>query len=152
MAESNVRTPAESTVTLRSRPLGFLSVMTRTDYEAKIATLESELRELRASIVGGEDVGMSEGLYLSATKGSLRTGIYGGHLQHWDANGQLVKYPPVPAVPAMHQNFLDCIRSGQEPNCPFELGFRVSIACRMAVESYRQQRAVRWDTAREEIV
>jgi predicted dehydrogenase len=56
-------------------------------------------------------------------------------------------------APRAHmQNFLDCIRSGQEPNCPFELGFRVSIACRMAVESYRQQRAMRWDAAREEIV
>jgi predicted dehydrogenase len=50
------------------------------------------------------------------------------------------------------QNFFDCIRGGGEPNCPFELGFRVSIACRMAVESYRQQRAMRWDAAREEIV
>jgi predicted dehydrogenase len=57
------------------------------------------------------------------------------------------------SVPRAHmRNFLDCIRSGQEPNCPFELGFRVSIACRMAVESYRQQRTVRWDAAREEIV
>ena len=60
---------------------------------------------------------------------------------------------PTRGVPRAHiQNFLDCIRSGQEPNCPFELGFRVSIACRMAVESYRQQRAMRWDAAREEIV
>jgi hypothetical protein len=50
------------------------------------------------------------------------------------------------------QNFLDSIRSGQEPNCPFELGFRVSIACRMAVESYRRQRPVGWDAAKEEIV
>jgi predicted dehydrogenase len=57
------------------------------------------------------------------------------------------------STPRAHmQNFLDCIRSGQEPNCPFELGFRVSIACRMAVESYRQQRTMRWDAAREEIV
>jgi predicted dehydrogenase len=57
------------------------------------------------------------------------------------------------SLPRAHmQNFLDCIRSGQEPNCPFELGFRVSIACRMAVESYRQQRTMRWDAAREEIV
>ena len=38
------------------------------------------------------------------------------------------------------------------PNCPFELGYRVSIACRMAVESYRQQRTVHWDAAKEEIV
>jgi predicted dehydrogenase len=50
------------------------------------------------------------------------------------------------------ENFLDCIRTGKEPNCPFDLGFRVSIASRMAVESYRQGRTVRWDPSREEIV
>ncbi|MBI3680033.1 MAG: Gfo/Idh/MocA family oxidoreductase [Acidobacteria bacterium] len=50
------------------------------------------------------------------------------------------------------QNFLDCIRSGGEPNCPFDLGFRVSIACRMAVESYRRGRTVHWDPAKEDIV
>jgi predicted dehydrogenase len=50
------------------------------------------------------------------------------------------------------QNFLDCVRSGQEPNCPVELGFRVSIACRMAVDAYRQQRRLRWDPVKEEIV
>ena len=50
------------------------------------------------------------------------------------------------------QNFLDCIRSGKETNCPFELGYRVSIACRMAVESYRQHRTLRWDPQKEEIV
>jgi predicted dehydrogenase len=50
------------------------------------------------------------------------------------------------------RDFLDCIRTGREPQCPFELGFRVSIACRMAVESYRQERAVRWDPVKEEIV
>ena len=50
------------------------------------------------------------------------------------------------------RNFLECTRSGQEPNCPFELGFRVSIACRMAVESFLGQRPVYWDAAQEEIV
>ena len=51
------------------------------------------------------------------------------------------------------QNFLEAIRdSGTPISCPFEMGFRVSIACRMAVESYRQQRTVHWDAAREEIV
>jgi hypothetical protein len=50
------------------------------------------------------------------------------------------------------QNFLDSIRSGKEPNCPFDLGYRVSIACRMAVESYRQGRTVRWDPQKESIV
>ena len=50
------------------------------------------------------------------------------------------------------ENFLDCIRSGKEPNCPFDLGFRVSVACRMAVDSYRTGRTLRWDPEREEIV
>ncbi len=56
-------------------------------------------------------------------------------------------------VPQVHMlNFLDCIRTGKEPNCPFELGFRVSIACRMAVDSYRLGRTLRWDPKKEEIV
>ena len=57
------------------------------------------------------------------------------------------------AGPNAHmQNFLDSIRTGKEPNCPFDLGYRVSIACRMAVESYRQCRPVHWEPVREEIV
>jgi predicted dehydrogenase len=55
--------------------------------------------------------------------------------------------------PAAHmQNFLDCIRDGGEPNCPFDVGFRVSIACRMAVDSYLQNRRLRWDPVKEEVV
>jgi predicted dehydrogenase len=50
------------------------------------------------------------------------------------------------------QNFLDCVRDGKEPNCPFDVGFRVSIACRMAVDSYLQGRAMKWDPRKEEIV
>jgi predicted dehydrogenase len=51
------------------------------------------------------------------------------------------------------QNFLECIRDpSRQPNCPFELGYRVAIACRMAVESYRQGRTVRWDAVKEEII
>ena len=50
------------------------------------------------------------------------------------------------------QNFLDCVRTGRTPNCPPEIGFRAAVACRMAVESYRQRRTVRWDSLREQIV
>jgi predicted dehydrogenase len=50
------------------------------------------------------------------------------------------------------RNFLESIRSGLEPACPFELGYRVSIACRMALESYLRQRTVRWDPEREQIL
>ena len=47
---------------------------------------------------------------------------------------------------------LDSIRGAAEPNCPFDVGFRVAVACRMAVDSYRQGRTLKWDAAKEEIV
>src|ERR1039457_2572167 len=50
------------------------------------------------------------------------------------------------------QNFFNSIRTGRPPNCGFDVGYRVSIACRMAVESFRRQRAVRWDRVLKEIV
>ena len=50
------------------------------------------------------------------------------------------------------QNFIDCVRSRKEPNCPFEIGFRSAIACQMAIISYRQGRSVSWDPQREDIV
>ncbi|HEX4808074.1 MAG TPA: Gfo/Idh/MocA family oxidoreductase [Bryobacteraceae bacterium] len=60
---------------------------------------------------------------------------------------------PTATPPRAHmQNFLDCIRSGKEPNCPFEIGYKVSIACRMAIESYLQRRTVYWNSEKEEIV
>jgi hypothetical protein len=49
------------------------------------------------------------------------------------------------------QNFLDSVRGLAKPNCPFDVGFRVSIACRMAVDSYRQGRTMTWDPVKEEI-
>lgn len=67
-------------------------------------------------------------------------------------NGQELVGRETTAPNAHMRNFFDCIRSGKETNCPFDLGFRVSIACRMAVESYRQGRTVKWNSKREEIV
>jgi len=56
-------------------------------------------------------------------------------------------------VPHAHmENFFDAIRTNREPNCPFEVGYRVTVACLMAVESYRAGRTVRWDAETEEIV
>jgi predicted dehydrogenase len=50
------------------------------------------------------------------------------------------------------QNFFDCVRTRKDPICPFELGFRTSIACQMAIASYRRQATVHWDPATEEII
>jgi hypothetical protein len=48
------------------------------------------------------------------------------------------------------QNFLDSIRGLATPNCSFEIGYRVSIACRMAVDSYRHGRTMTWDAGKED--
>jgi predicted dehydrogenase len=50
------------------------------------------------------------------------------------------------------RNFMDCVRSRKETDCPFEIGYRSAIACQMAVASYRQGREVRWDADSEQIV
>jgi len=50
------------------------------------------------------------------------------------------------------QNFFDCVRSREEPNCPFEIGFRSAITCQMAITSYRLGRSVKWDESRQDIV
>src|SRR5258705_11650201 len=47
---------------------------------------------------------------------------------------EIVGKRTTPATAHM-QNFLDCIRSGNEPSCPVNLGYRVAIATRMAVDS-----------------
>ena len=56
-------------------------------------------------------------------------------------------------APRAHvQNFFDCIRSGRQPNCPLDIGYKVSITCAMALESLRLGRTVYWDAATEELV
>jgi hypothetical protein len=50
------------------------------------------------------------------------------------------------------QNFIDCVSSRKAPVCPFELGFRTSIACQMAVASYRRRTTVRWDPATKKMI
>lgn len=100
---------------------------------------------------GNNHLGTSEEIL--GTDGTLSRG------QQLRYSPQKVNLPDAPEVPgqtrtqpnAHMRDFLECIRTSREPNCPFELGFRVSIACRMAVESYRQARIVRWDPVKDEI-
>ena len=83
------------------------------------------------------------------------------------ARGQQIRYLPqrvnrpagvemlgqTATAPRAHvENFFDSIRTGRTPNCPFEIGYRVSVACSMAIESFYAGRTVRWDPATEEIV
>jgi predicted dehydrogenase len=50
------------------------------------------------------------------------------------------------------RNFLDCVRSRQEPIAGLESAHRVATVCHLANLSLRLGRRLRWDPAREEIV
>ncbi|MCX6624533.1 MAG: Gfo/Idh/MocA family oxidoreductase [Acidobacteria bacterium] len=60
------------------------------------------------------------------------------------------KHLPKTFEPASHahvRNFLDCVRSRQEPNTPIEAGQSTNIILAMAVESMWTGRRVRWNQA-----
>jgi hypothetical protein len=47
---------------------------------------------------------------------------------------------------------LNCVQSRGTPKCPVDETFIETATFLMSVESHRQQRQVRWDPVREEIV
>ncbi|MBI3860841.1 MAG: Gfo/Idh/MocA family oxidoreductase [Planctomycetia bacterium] len=49
------------------------------------------------------------------------------------------------------RNFLDCVKSRQQPVSDLESGHRVATACHLANLSLRLGRKLKWDSAREEI-
>jgi len=49
------------------------------------------------------------------------------------------------AAPSHVRNFLDCIRSRQDPNAPVEAGQATSIVLCMAMQSLREGRRLRWN-------
>ena len=50
------------------------------------------------------------------------------------------------------ENFLDCVRTRELPRCHVDRAFQEAVAVVMSVEAFRQERKVRWDPAKEEIV
>jgi hypothetical protein len=54
--------------------------------------------------------------------------------------------PETDAPEAHQQNFLDCIRSRQEPNCPVEIAAAAVTGPHMANLAYRQDRKIRHDS------
>jgi hypothetical protein len=53
--------------------------------------------------------------------------------------------PETDAPEAHQQNFLDCIRSRQEPNCPVEIAAAAVAGPHMANLAYKEQRQVRYE-------
>jgi hypothetical protein len=50
------------------------------------------------------------------------------------------------------RDFFDCVRSRGTPKCNIDEAFIESATFLMSVESFKQNRAVRWDAAKELIV
>ena len=50
------------------------------------------------------------------------------------------------------QNWLDCIKSGGEPNANIDIAARTAIACHLANIATRLQRTLRFDPAAERII
>jgi predicted dehydrogenase len=50
------------------------------------------------------------------------------------------------------RNFLDCVKSRQQPISDLESGHRTSIACHLSNIALKVGRTIRWDDAKEEII
>lgn len=51
-----------------------------------------------------------------------------------------------------HHNLHNAIRKGEPLKCDVELGFHVSMACHMTVESFRRKKSLAWDRRRRRVV
>jgi len=58
----------------------------------------------------------------------------------------------VPETPLHVANWFECIKTGNEPNSPVELGVRISLAAHLANLSYRTGKKIFWDAERREII
>jgi predicted dehydrogenase len=50
------------------------------------------------------------------------------------------------------ENFIECVRSRQQPRCGIDRAFEEGAVIALAVEAYRRERKVRWDPVKEEIL
>jgi len=78
---------------------------------------------LGTAAVSGDCINFDHGIFINGTKGSIKTGIYGGPLQYWDGN-ELAQSLDLPERTGIHQNFIDCIRGSDTTPSPGELGLQ----------------------------
>ena len=57
-----------------------------------------------------------------------------------------------PATRAHIRNFLECIKTREDPNATVEMGQWTAVVLCMAMEAMRQGRRMRWDGARRDMV
>ena len=57
-----------------------------------------------------------------------------------------------PKQPSHMQDFINCVRSRGRPKCSVDEAFIETATYLMSIAAFEQQRTVRWDAAKEDIV
>ena len=50
------------------------------------------------------------------------------------------------------EEFYDNIRFGKKPKCSVDDGFEAAVACHMGTLAFRENRVVKWDRVKEEVI
>ncbi len=84
------------------------------------------------------------GLTIYGTKGTME--IVADDIRVWPEGKREKPLAEFKAENQVHQhNWIDCIRSGKQPNAPVELGVRSLLPLHLANMAYRQGRRITWD-------
>ena len=51
-----------------------------------------------------------------------------------------------------NRNFIDCVKSRQQPMCPVEMAIRCDVICQLSTVAALTGRAIQWDPVKEQIV
>lgn len=116
---------------------------TPVDINAAI-TIRWEGNVLGSVTISGNTPGWQEGIWIAGDKGRVVTGIHAGRLEHYDAKGQLVKYPRV-TQPHYNPdaNFVACLQGTAEPRCPVRYGILHSWLMDGLYQSAREGKPVK---------
>jgi predicted dehydrogenase len=96
---------------------------------------------LGSAVVSGDAPVFEQGIYIHGTRGSIKTSIYGGQMEHWHGK-ELIKYPVVPDTTSLQQNFIDCIKGRATTPSPAILGLKQARLMDAIYESARSGQPV----------
>ena len=97
-------------------------------------------RRLRHAVRGDQGLGGRQTRQLETEPASLQTQTIGANEIHlYDSKNH-------------HQNFLDCIKSRQQPIANVEIGHRSSTLCHLGNIAMLLKRPLKWDPAKEEFL
>jgi predicted dehydrogenase len=92
-----------------------------------------------------------DGLTLFGTKATIE--IRGAHIYVWAEGNRDKPIHEFPPEGEKHQlNWIECIRSGEKPNAPVELGFSSLLPSHLANIAYRKGTRVGWDPDKKRVV